>query len=138
VFKFEGRLDLCTLWFLIPLYCIFCHIGDNVSFKFGGVNKHSVCLFVCFICFICLFLSVYICFCLYIIFFFFLFVAMLLFGHNLHCNYGLHVIGVFNVFEHYLSIEIPVFDSRIGLERLHLFDRYFTCKLVLGSVRYEI
>jgi hypothetical protein len=41
-----------------------------VSFKFGGVDKHSVCLFVClFTCFV-FFLSVY-------NFFFFLFVTML-------------------------------------------------------------
>ena len=76
-----------------------------MSFKFGDVDKHYVYLFVCF--------------CLYI---FFLFVAMLLIGHNLHRNCGLHVIGVFNVFEHCLSLDIPVFDSCVGLERLHLFD----------------
>jgi hypothetical protein len=71
MFKFGGHLDLCTSWFLIPLYCISCHIGDNVSFKFGGVDKHSVCLFVClFPCFV-LVLFVYICFCLYIKFFLF-------------------------------------------------------------------
>jgi hypothetical protein len=99
-----------------------------VSFKFGGVDKHFVCFVCLFTCFV-LFLFVYICFCLYIIFFFFLFIAMLLFGHNLHCNCGLHVIGVFNVFEHCLSLEIPVFDSCVGLERLHLFDYYFTCTL---------
>jgi hypothetical protein len=75
-------------------------------------------LFVCFIgCFDCfclyiLFLSVYEIFCL----------AMLLIGHDLHHNYGLCVIGVFNLFEHCISLEIPVFDSCIGLERLHLFD----------------
>jgi hypothetical protein len=91
-----------------------------VSFKFGGVDKHFVyfvCLFTCFV----LFFSVYICFCLYINFFFF-FVGMLLIGHNLHRNSGLHVIGLFNLFEHCLSLEIPVFDSCVGLERLHLFD----------------
>jgi hypothetical protein len=54
--------------------------------------------------------------------FFFLFVTMLLIGHNLHRNCGLHVIGLFNLFEHYLSLEITVFDSCVGLERLHLFD----------------
>jgi hypothetical protein len=93
-----------------------------VSFKFGGVDKHSVCLFlfVLFTCFV-LFLYVYICFCLYIKFFF-LFVAMLLIGHNLYRNCGLHVISVFNLFEHCLSLEIPIFDSCVGLERLHLFD----------------
>jgi hypothetical protein len=101
-----------------------------VSFKFGGVNKHFVCL-------------VLFCFCLYIFVFalyikFFFFVAMLLIGHDLHRNYGLHVIGVFNLFEHCLSLEIPVFNSCVGLERLHLFDYYFTCTLALGSVGYEI
>jgi hypothetical protein len=63
----------------------------------------------------------YISVCLYIKIFF-LFVAMLLIGHDLHHNYGLHVIGVFNMFEHCLSLEIPVFDSCLGLERLHLFN----------------
>jgi hypothetical protein len=42
-----------------------------VSFKFGGVDKHSIYLFVCFFYLLFfLFLSVYISFCLYIIFFF--------------------------------------------------------------------
>jgi hypothetical protein len=86
-----------------------------VSFKFGGVDKHSVCLFYLF------YLLVLFCFCLYIKFFF-LFVAMLLIGHNLYRNCGLHVIDVFNLFEHCLSLEIPIFDSCVGLERLHLFD----------------
>ena len=54
MFKIGGRLGLCTFWFLIPLYCISCHIRDNVSFKFGGVDKHTICLFVClFACFVC-------------------------------------------------------------------------------------
>jgi hypothetical protein len=100
-----------------------------VSFKFGSVDKHSVCLSVCSISCFVLFLSVYICFCLYIIFFFFLFVAMLLIGYDLHHNYGLHVIGVFNLFEQCISLEISVFDSCVGLERLHLSDYYFTCTL---------
>jgi hypothetical protein len=70
-----------------------------VSFKFGGVDKHSVCLFVyLFTCFV-FFLSIYICFCLYIKFFFFLFVTMLLIGHNLHRNSRLHVIGVIHVLD---------------------------------------
>jgi hypothetical protein len=86
-----------------------------VSFKFEGVDKHFVCHFVhLFTCFV-LFLSVY-------KKIFFLFVAMLLIGHNLHRNYGLHVIGVFNLSEHCLSLEIPIFDSCVGFERLHLFD----------------
>jgi hypothetical protein len=63
---------------------------------------------------------------------------MLLIGNNLHHNCVLHVIGVFNLFEHCISLEIPVFDSCVGLERLHLLDRYFTCTLALGFVRYEI
>ena len=94
----------------------------------------SVCLFYLLFC---LFLSIYICFCLYMKFLF-LFVAMLLIRHNLHRKCGLHVIGVFNLFEHYISLEIPIFYSCVGLERLHLFDWYFTCTLALGSVRYEI
>jgi hypothetical protein len=83
-----------------------------VSFKFVGVNKHSICLFVCFIgCFDC--------FSLYINFFV---LVMLLIGHDLHHNFGLYVIDVFNLFEHCISLEIPAFDSCVGLERLHLFD----------------
>jgi hypothetical protein len=45
----------------------------------------------------------YISVCLYIKIFF-LFVAMLLIGHDLHRNCRLHVIGVFNMFEHCLSL----------------------------------
>ena len=122
MFKFGGRLGLCTLWFLIPRYCISCHIGDNVSFKFEGVDKHSVCLFVLFVNF-----------CLYIKFF----VVMLLIGHDLHHYYGLHVIGVFNLFEHCISLEIPVFDSCVGLKRLYLFE-FFHMHTNIVSVRYEI
>jgi uncharacterized membrane protein YczE len=50
--------------------------------------------------------------------------AMLLIGHDLHHNCGLCVIGVFNLFEHCISLEIPVFffNSCVGLERLHLFN----------------
>jgi hypothetical protein len=69
VFKFGGRLGLCTLRFLIPLYCISYQIGDNVSFKFGAVNKHSICLFVCFIgCFDCFCLYIFVFFSIYKIF----------------------------------------------------------------------
>jgi hypothetical protein len=89
-----------------------------VSFKFGSVDRHTVCLFVflfaCFVLFICLF-----CLFLYIKKFCF---AMLLIRHNLHHNCGLRVIGVFNLFEHYISLEIPVFYLCVGLEKLHLFD----------------
>jgi hypothetical protein len=47
---------------------------------------------------------------------------MLLIGHDLHRNYGLHAIGVLNLFEHCISLEIPTFDPCVGLERLYLFD----------------
>ena len=60
------------------------------------------------------------------------------YGHDLHYNCGLYVIGVFNLFEHCISLETPVFDSYVGLERLHVLDRFFTCTLALGSVGYEI
>ena len=80
-----------------------------MSFKFGGVDKYTVCLFVC----------LFVCFVLFICLFCF---AMLLIGHDLHHNCGLYVIGVFNLFEHCISLEIPIFDSCVGLERLHLFD----------------
>ena len=92
-----------------------CHLSLGV-----WTNTLSICLFVLvvvllvFIC-IYLFLSVY-------IYFFFLFVTILLIGHNLLCNCGSHVIGMFNLFEHCKSLEIPIFDSCVGLERLHLFD----------------
>jgi hypothetical protein len=58
VFKFGGRLSFCTLGFLILLYCISCDIWDNVSFKFGGVDKYYVYLFDCFIC---LYIFVFVC-----------------------------------------------------------------------------
>jgi hypothetical protein len=60
--------------------------------------------------------------------FLFLFVAMLLIGHNLYRNCGLHVIGVFNMLKHCLSLEIPVFDSCVGLES-------FTCLIIISHVR---
>jgi hypothetical protein len=72
VFKFRRHLGLCIFQFIIPLYCISYYIGDNVSFKFGGMDKHSVCLFVCLIgCFDCFCLYIFVfsvyktfCFCL--------------------------------------------------------------------------
>jgi hypothetical protein len=85
-----------------------CHLSLGV-----WANILSVFLFV-FVC-IYLFLSIY-------NFILFYFVAMLFIGHKLHHNYGLFVIGVFNLFENCISLEIPVFDSCVGLERLHLFD----------------
>jgi hypothetical protein len=111
-FAHPGSSSHCNV-FLTTLRTM-CHLSLGV-----WTNPLSV-LFV--------YLLVLFCFCLYIKFFF-LFVAMLLIGHILHHNCGLHVIGVFNVFEHCLSLEIPVFDSCVGLERLHLFDYYFTCTL---------
>jgi hypothetical protein len=68
-------------------------------------------LFVLFVCFTCLFCSVKN-------------FAMLLIGHDLHHNCGLHVIGVFNLFEHCISLEIPVFDSCVGLKRLHFWINF--------------
>jgi hypothetical protein len=47
---------------------------------------------------------------------------MLLIGHDLNHNCGLSVIDVFNLFDHCISLEISIFDSCVGLERLHLFD----------------
>jgi hypothetical protein len=49
---------------------------------------------------------------------------MLLIGHALHHICGLHVIGMFNLFEHCISLEIPVFNSFVELERLHVFDPF--------------
>jgi hypothetical protein len=54
-----------------------------------------------------------------------MFCATLLIGHDLHHICGLHIIGVFNLFEHYISLEIPVFNSYVELERLHMFDPFF-------------
>jgi hypothetical protein len=110
-FTHPGSSSHCNI-FLATLGTM-CHLSLGV-----WTNILSV-LFVLFTYFV-LFLHVYICFCLYIFFLFF--VAMLLIGHNLYRNCGLHVIGVFNLFEHCLSLEIPIFYSCVGLERLHLFD----------------
>jgi hypothetical protein len=51
---------------------------------------------------------------------------MLLIEHDLHHICGLHVIGMFNLFEHYISLEILVFNSYVKLERLHMFDSFFS------------
>jgi hypothetical protein len=61
-------------------------------------------LFVLFVCFYFFFLSIY-------KFFF----AMLLIEHDLLHNCRLHIIGMFNLFEHCISLEILVFDSCVGL-----------------------
>jgi hypothetical protein len=55
--------------------------------------------------------------------------AILLIGYDLHHICGLHVIGVFNLFKHCISLEILVFDSCVGLKRLHMLDPFFTCTL---------
>jgi hypothetical protein len=71
-------------------------------------------------------------FCLFVLFVFvknFKIFSLLLIRQDLHHICGLHVIGVFNLFEHYISLEIPVFNSCVGLKRLHVFDSFFTCTL---------
>jgi hypothetical protein len=55
---------------------------------------------------------------------------MLLIGHDLHLSCGLHVIGVFNLFEHYISLEIPMFDLGVGL-------RDFTCLINFSHVHWH-
>jgi hypothetical protein len=81
-----------------------CHLSLRV-----WINTLFVCLFMVYIY---LFLSFKIFFCI--------FVAMFLIGHDLHHNYGLCVIGVFNLFEYCISLEISVLDSRVGLEETSL------------------
>jgi hypothetical protein len=118
MFKFGDALDFAHLnssshcnVFLVTLGTM-CHLSL-------GVWKNTFSVLFCFV-FVCIYLFLP---CIYIyIFFFFLFVAMLLIGHDLHRNCRLHVIGVFNLFEHCLSLEIPIFDSCVGLARLHLFN----------------
>jgi hypothetical protein len=63
--------------------------------------------------------------------------AMLLIRHDLHHICGLYVIGVFNLFEHCISLEITVFNLCVELERLHMFDQ-FHMHTSIGCVRYEI
>jgi hypothetical protein len=106
-FAHSGSSSHCIVF--LATFETMCHLSLGV-----WTNTLSVCSVLFVYLLFCLFLSVYK--------FFFLFVVMLLIGHNLHHNYGLHVIGVFNMFEHCLSLEIPIFDSCVGLERLHLFD----------------
>jgi hypothetical protein len=64
-----------------------------VSFKFGGVDKHSVCLFCLFYLlvffFFCMYIFVFTMYINFFLFFLFLFVTMLLIGHDLHRNCGL-------------------------------------------------
>ena len=122
MFKFGGCLDLCTSRFLILLYCISYHIWDNMSFKFEGVDKHAICLFVYLLFLVCIYLFCLFVFCVYIYIYIYIYFAMLLIRHDLHHNCGLRVIGVFNLFEHCISLEISIFYSCVGLERLHLFD----------------
>jgi hypothetical protein len=84
-----------------------------VSFKFGAMDKHTIGLYI----------FVFACVCIYIYIYK---IAMLLIGHDLHRNYALHIIGVLNLFEHCILLEILVFDSYVGLERLYLFDFFFS------------
>jgi hypothetical protein len=126
-----GSSSHCIVFLATP--GTMCHLTLGV-----WTNILSVYFVYLFTCFVFFFVCLYLFLSIYNFFFFFFFVAMLLIGHNLHYNCGLHIIGVFNVFEHYLSLEISVFDSCVRLERLHLFDRYFTCTLALEFVRYEI
>ena len=107
--SFHYIVFLATLW---TMYHLSLGVWTNTLFVFLFV------LFVVLFVFVCIYLF----FFLYIIFFLFLFVAMLLIEHNLHRNRRLHVIGVFNLFEHCISLEIPIFYSCVGLERLQLFD----------------
>jgi hypothetical protein len=89
-----------------------------VSFKFGCGQIH--CLFICL--FICLFCFVYLLVLFVFVYkFLFCFVTLLI-GYDLYHNCGLCVIGVFNLFEHWISLEILDFYSCVGLERLHLCD----------------
>jgi hypothetical protein len=67
-----------------------------------------------------------------------IFCAMLLIRHDLHHTCGLYVIGVFNLFEHYISLEILVFNSYVELERLPCLIHSFHMHTGIGSVRYEI
>ena len=124
---------------LFDLVCLFCFIFQVkcLPFKFGGAFSYVVpdlchssgIVFLETLGTMChfslrggvdIFVLLFDCMCC--LFLFKKKIAMLLIGHDLHHNCGLHVIGVFNLFEYCISLEIPVFDSRVGLERLHLFD----------------
>jgi hypothetical protein len=86
------------------------------------------------ICCFCKYFSL----CVFVVFVNIFLCAMLLIGHNLHHICGLHVIDMFNLFEHYISLKIPVFNSCVELKRLHVFDPFFYMYASIGSVRYEI
>jgi hypothetical protein len=120
-FVLFGSSSHCNV-FLATLRTM-CHLSLGV-----WTNILSICLFVLFVIllvfvYISLFLSIY-------KFFFFLLLCCYL--GDLHRNCGLYVISVFDLFEQCISLEIPVFDPCVGLERLHLFDCYFTCTLAYG------
>jgi hypothetical protein len=85
-----------------------CHLSLGL-----WTNILSVCIY--------LFLPVYVCIYIYIYK-----IDMLLIRHDLHCNYALHIISVLNLFEYCISLEILMFDSCVGLERLYLFDFFFS------------
>jgi hypothetical protein len=83
-----------------------------------GVDKYTIYLFVClFACFV-----LFICFFFFFVHKFLFCFVMLLIGYDLYHNCGLCVIGVFNLFEHWISVEILDFYSCVGLEKLHLCD----------------
>jgi hypothetical protein len=110
--------------------------GDTLGFAHFDSSSHCIVFLatlgmICHlslgvwtnILFVCLFLFVYICFfCLLINFF--VFVTMLLIGHDLHHICGLHVIGMFNLLEHCISLEISICNSCFGLKRFHVFDSF--------------
>jgi hypothetical protein len=92
-------------------------LGDALAFARFGSSSHGI-IFLATLETMChLSLEVWtntLSICLFVLFFFVcikIFFAMLLIGHDLHRNYGLHAIGVFNLFQHCISLEIPVFDS---------------------------
>jgi hypothetical protein len=103
-------------------------LGGALTFAHFGSSSHSI-VFLAILGTMChLSLSVWtntLYVCLFILFVFVcirFFFAMLLIVHDLHRNYGLHAIDVFNLFEHNISLEILMFDLCVGLERLYLFD----------------
>jgi hypothetical protein len=86
-FAYFGSSSHCIV-FLATLGTM-CHLSLGV-----WTNILSICLFVLFVV-----LFVFVCIYLFLVVYNFFFV-MLLIRHNLHCNCGLHDIGVFNLFEH--------------------------------------
>jgi hypothetical protein len=88
VFSSHGIVSLDTLEKM-------CHLS------LGGVEKHTICLFILF--------------CLFVFFFFYKKIAMLLIEHELHSNCGLHFIGLFNI------LNTSSFGLIVSLDRCHMF-----------------